>query len=82
MPTVSRLSGTPTTREGFAVETESGGDSYRYEFRIESYPEEDGPDAGPGKVELAARYCNGEEVEPEATQAAIRPINERGYEVA
>ncbi|ALJ99665.1 hypothetical protein BGV91_gp02 [Haloarcula californiae icosahedral virus 1] len=82
MPTVSRLSGTATTPEGFAVETESGGDTYRYEFRIVSYPEEEGEDRGPGKVELDARYCNGEEVEPEATQAAIRPINEHGYEVA
>jgi len=82
MPTVSRLTGTPTTREGFAVETESGGDTYRYEFRINPHPEEEGEDRGPGKVELDARYCNGEEVEPEVTQAAVRPLNERGYEVA
>lgn len=82
MPTVSRLTSTETAREGFAVETESGGDSYRYEFRILSRPVEEGEDRGPGKVELDARYRNGEEVEPEPTQAAIRPLNERGYEVA
>lgn len=83
MPTVSRLTGTMTTTEGFAVETESGGDSYRYEFRILEHPDdEEGEDNGPGKVELDARYRNGEEVEGEATQAAVRPLNERGYEVA
>ena len=80
MPRVSRLSGTATEAEGFAVETESGGSTYRYEFRILEHPDDD-ESGTPGKVELDVRYEDGTEIPGEATQAAKKPLNERGYEV-
>ncbi|AFD02282.1 putative protein 1 [Haloarcula hispanica icosahedral virus 2] len=82
MPGVSRLSGTATTAEGFAIETSSGGTDYRYVLRVTEHREvPDEGDPTPGTVEVTERYKNGEEVEPEATEVVARTMDEYGYEV-
>lgn len=79
MPTVSRLSGTLTTPEGFAVETEAGGDVYRYELRVSE--ERDADEDTDGTLELTERTKNGEEVDLAVTEAVREEMAEYGYEV-
>ena len=78
MPTVSRLTGNGSRSEGFAVVTESAGDTYRYELRVRSHESENQK----GTVELVSRELNGEPVEVEATEAVRDAIEDYGYEVA
>jgi hypothetical protein len=83
MPTVSRLSGTHTDPEGFAVETESSGDTYRYTLRVtdERDPTADDADDALGTVELTERTRNGQPVESKATETVRDVMNEYGFEV-
>jgi len=76
MPAVSRLSGTPTKPEGFAVETSAGGSDYRYVLRVVDHADDE-----PGTVEVTERYEDGDAVDPKATDTVREVMNDYGYEV-
>lgn len=73
MPRVSRLTGTHTTNEGVAVETDANGDTYRYEFRADDEGEQ---------YRLTERTRNGEDVELKTTEAVRDVLEDRGVDLA
>ena len=84
MPRVSRLSGTPTIPEGFAVETEAGGTEYRYVLRVteaREVPDDEDEDPTKGTVTLTERFEDGEESDGGVTETVRETMAEYGYEV-
>jgi len=85
MPHVSRLSGTTTEDEGFAVTTQSGGSTYRYVLRVTEERvvlDDEDEDPTPGTVELTERTKDGELDDGEVTEAVREAVEDYGYEVA
>lgn len=74
MPRVSRLTGTHTTNEGIAVETDANGDTFRYEYRA--------VDGDTDQYRLDRRTKNGKEVEPKTTDAVREVLEDRGIDLA
>ncbi|AAY24930.1 ORF 4 [Haloarcula hispanica virus SH1] len=83
MPSVTRLTESDNRAEGFAVETESGGTTYRYEFEVveERDPEADDEEGRMGTVEFVARFEDGAPSDLSLTGAAREAMNDYGFTV-
>jgi len=83
MPRVSRLAASDHRGEGFAVTTESGGTTYRYDFEVveERDPDAEDEDDRMGTVEFVARFEDGEPADMSLTGTARDAMNEYGFTV-
>ncbi|AGC65528.1 hypothetical protein K745_gp03 [Haloarcula hispanica virus PH1] len=83
MPSVTRLTESDDCAEGFAVETESGGTTYRYEFEVveERDPDAEDEEDRMGTVLFTARFEDGTPTDISLTGTAREAMNEYGFTV-